>query len=70
MKVFISTAIMGIVLFTTSCSTCTTCTYYTKSGEELSEEFCGNSEEVINFKGDIEEEANENRSTYHCVQNH
>lgn len=70
MKVFISTAILGITLFTTSCSSCTTCTYETRSGEELTEEFCGKSEDVVNFKGEIEDKAIQNSSTYECIDSH
>lgn len=70
MKILISITILGITLFTSSCSTCTTCTYDTKDGEEISEEYCGKSEDVTNFKGEMEEEAIKNRSTYNCIDSH
>ncbi len=66
----LSTVVIGLALFMASCDTCTTCTYETKDSEEITEDFCGNSNDTEEFISEIEDSANFNRSKFACSENH
>jgi hypothetical protein len=66
----LSTVVIGLALFMASCDTCTTCTYETRDGEEITEDECGNSKETDKFISEIQDSANVNRSKFSCSENH
>jgi len=68
MKNLFSIVAFFVSLFVVSCNTCTTCTYETKDGEELTEEVCGNADESEDFRKEIEDSAYVNRSKFDCTE--
>lgn len=70
MRKLLNIAVIGLALFMVSCDTCTTCTYETRNNEEITEDFCGNSNETEEFILEIEDSANFNRSKFTCSENH
>lgn len=69
MKKLISTLFLGTTMTLVSCDTCSTCTYKTKDGIDIQEDFCGNSEETADFQKEIEDSAVQHRSKYYCEEN-
>ena len=47
-----------------------TCTYQEYQGDEITEETCGNRDEIEAFSKDIEKEAEDNRTEFNCIENH
>ena len=47
-----------------------TCSYMEYQGEEITEEQCGNGEEIEAFSKEIERKSEENRSAFNCIENH
>lgn len=69
MKNLLSVMILAGSLFVVSCNTCTTCTYETKSGDEITEEVCGNSKETEAFRTEVQDSAYLHRSKFDCIEN-
>lgn len=70
MKTLLTVVVLAASLFVISCNTCTTCTYETKSGEEITEEVCGNSTKTKEFRKEIEDAAYINRSKFDCNEDY
>lgn len=70
MKILSLFALLAITISLSSCDRCMTCSYMEYQGEEITEEQCGNGEEIEAFSKEIERKSEENRSAFNCIENH
>lgn len=70
MRKIVTFSLLAFTFVLTSCESCLTCSYSRLSGEEFSEEVCGDGDETNGFRSELQDSAEVHRTKLDCVENY